>query len=660
MPAGAIVDNPKAIVRPRRRRHRSRRMRRPSRAPVVAAVAVAAKVALVALRVADGSGRTLASPLTPLVMIGEDAWLVLVFAAAEAALVRLGRVGPRASLVAGATSTALFAAVVAWTALNVPIARVFSTPSTFSMLNASGGAISDSIAVYLTAANLGVPAALMALAALLARASARRTALVRSPPATTRAAHGVAASLPRSACLGALLLVALAGARWQHAVSTLGLHRNAVTTLARTTFDHLRLEHGGTPGTASSSGLAGCAARDGASADLRDLRRTAAGRNVVWVILESTAARFLTAYGATREVTPHLSALAHDAVIFDHAYAAYPESIKGLFSMLCARPPLPGREAAAHAQARSPCDALPARLEAAGYRTALFHSGRFAYLGMRDVIADRGFDVLEDGATIGGQFRSSFGVDEASTVRKLLAYVDGLPAHHPFFAVYSPIAGHHPYHAPGNGPRPFAERSPADAYANDLFVSDAAFGELRAGLQRRGLDERTLYVIVGDHGEAFFEHEGNFAHAMFLYEENVRVPFVIAAPGSWRGTRRAPQLASLIDVAPTVLDLLGLLEPDAATPARGSAGQLGEAGRDRDRAGHSLLDPGPRLVRFFTDQGLTLAALRDGRWKLIAEQPSGRAHLFDLATDPGERQDLAAVDPDRAARYASCLDARGG
>jgi len=625
----------------------------------VAAVAVAAKLALLALRVADGGGRSLASPWTPLVMIAEDAWLVLAFAAAEAALFRLGHAGPRASVAAKVTSTALFAAVVAWTALNVPIARVFSTPSTFSLLNASGAAISDSIAVYLTAANLGVPAALVALAAILSRATARRAVFVRSrpsPPSKPSGTHGGGAALRSCAWIAALVLVALVGARWQRAVPTLGLHRNAVVTLARTTFNHLRLEHAGTSATPAVPSAA-CAAREGASADLRDLRRTAAGRNVVWVILESTAARFLTAYGASREVTPHLSALARDAVIFDHAYAAYPESIKGLFSMLCARPPLPGREAAAHAQARSPCDALPARLEAAGYRTALFHSGRFAYLGMRDVIADRGFDVLEDGATIGGAFRSSFGVDEASTVRKILAFVDGLPAHQPFFAVYSPIAGHHPYHAPGNGPRPFAERTPADAYANDLFVSDAAFGELRAGLQRRGLDERTLYVIVGDHGEAFFEHEGNFAHAMFLYEENVRVPFVIAAPGAWRGVRRAPQLASLIDVAPTLLDLLGLLAP---TPFGAVGGDTLAAGRDGDRVGRSLLDPRPRLVRFFTDQGLTLTALRDGRWKLIAEQPSGRAHLFDLATDPGERRDLAAVDPDRAARYASCLDARGG
>jgi len=638
-------------------------MRRPSRAPLVAAVAVAAKLAIVVLRVADGAGRDLASPWTPFVLVGEDAWLVLAFAAVEAPLFQVARRVPRAAPVAAAAAAALFAAVVAWTALNVPIARVFSTPSTFSMLNASGGAISDSIAPYLTVANLGVPAALMLLAVALARASARRAA--QPVPSDDEPARRSRPPLRTVACATGLVLAALLGARLRAVVPTLGLHRNAVVTLALTTFDHLRLERDGAATAPAPSGTpavpsplrvaadadgmtapAACAARDGAAADLRDLRRTVAGRNVVWVILESTAARFLTPYGAAREVTPHLSALARDALIFDDAYAAYPESIKGLFSMLCARPPLPGREAAAHAQARSPCAALPARLKAAGYRTALFHSGRFAYLGMRAVVADRGFDVLEDGATIGGAFRSSFGVDEASTVRKLLAFVDGpdglgsLPRDRPFFAVYSPIAGHHPYHAPGDGPRPFAERTAADAYANDLFVSDAAFGELRAGLQRRGLDEHTLYLIVGDHGEAFFEHEGNFAHTMFLYEENVRVPFVIAAPGAWHGVRRAPQLASLTEVAPTLLDLLGL--PDA------------------DRAGRSLLDPRPRLVRFFTDQGLTLSALRDGRWKLIAEQPSGRTRLFDLATDPGERRDLAAVDPDRAARYASCLNARGG
>lgn len=626
--------------------------------PIVAGVALAAKLAVIGLRLADGGGRALASPWAPLVLLADDAWLVLAFAAIEALARRvtqlpsLGRrVGPPVARGARVAVTVLFGATVTWMALNIPIARVFSTPATFSMLNASGGALADSVAVYLTVANVGIPLVLGALAiaarGLTMRRSARAHDAPPGPPSRGRVqtVFGVA-----GAC--ALVAIGVMGRRLQARVPTLGLHRNAVVTLVATTIAHLRTRGGSSWAESDGAPPAACDAQDGRAVDLRDLRGSAAGRNVVWIILESTAARFLTPYGAAREVTPNLAALARDALVFDDAYAAYPESIKGLFSMLCARPPLSGREAAQHAQGHTPCTPLPGTLRAAGYHTGLFHSGRFVYLGMRDVVANRGFDALEDGASIGGAFRSSFGVDEASTVRKLLAFVDGLPPGEPFFAIYSPIAGHHPYHAPGDGPRPFPERTSTDAYANDLFSGDAAFGLLRAGLARRGLDDRTLYLVVGDHGEAFYEHEGNFAHTLFLYEENVRVPFIVAAPGAWRGVRRAPQLASLIDVAPTLLDLLGMRDR-AGLPAPGRSG-------DSSEDGHSLLDPRRRLVRFFTDQGLTQSALRDGRWKLIAEQPSGRTRLYDLARDPGEQHDLADTQPVRAAFYAACLSARRG
>jgi arylsulfatase A-like enzyme len=167
-------------------------------------------------------------------------------------------------------------------------------------------------------------------------------------------------------------------------------------------------------------------------------------------------------------------------------------------------------------------------------------------------------------------------------------------------------------------------------------VADDAFGLLRAGLQARGLDQRTLYLVIGDHGEAFREHPGNVAHALFLYEENVRVPLLVAAPGQWRGQRRVPGLASLIDLAPTTLALAGLPVPPGY-------------------AGRSLLDGQGRLVPFFTEQGVRRAGLRDGRWKLILDQDSGRAQLFDLGLDPAERSDRAAAYPERVRRYRACL-----
>lgn len=587
----------------------------------MAAVVLGAKLLTVALRIADGAGRGLCSFWAPLALIHQDLWLVVLFGVAEAGAASAAGRRPALAPAMGAAMTFSYALVVLWVAVNVPVARLFATPATFAFLHATGGALGDSARVFVTPANVAAPLAVVALGFALALRPLR-------PP--IRLMPGVGLAL--------VAIVALAGAPATAHVATLGLHRNAVITLARSTAAHYLPVRPDGSDAADVDGAA-CAPAEGGASDLRDLRGAARGRNVVWVILESTAARFLAPYGAARDATPNLTALSRDAVLFESAYAAYPESIKGLFSMLCARRPIPGREASQLGAGATACDALPARLAADGYRTALLHSGRFAYLGMKTVVADRGFQRLEDGASVGGAFSSSFGVDEPATVRRLLAFVDGLQPGERFFAVYMPIAGHHPYHAPGQGPRPFVERVPADAYANDLFVGDAAFGQLRDGLRARGLDDRTLYVVVGDHGEAFLEHEGNFAHSLFLYEENVRVPLLIAAPGLTRGTRRVPQLASAVDVAPTILDLLGL--PPAAR-----------------HEGRSLLDPAPRLVSFFTDQGVPQAAVREGRWKFIDDRESGRAQLFDLSADPGERRNLAAADPGRVRRYRACLASR--
>jgi hypothetical protein len=66
------------------------------------------------------------------------------------------------------------------------------------------------------------------------------------------------------------------------------------------------------------------------------------------------------------------------------------------------------------------------------------------------------------------------------------------------------------------------------------------------------------------------------------------------------------------------------------------------------------------VVSFFTDQGLWQSAVRDGPWKLIEEHESGRARLYNLAADPGERIDVAPLEPARALHYRACLRARGG
>jgi len=187
---------------------------------------------------------------------------------------------------------------------------------------------------------------------------------------------------------------------------------------------------------------------------------------------------------------------------------------------------------------------------------------------------------------------------------------------------------------PEDGPFPQAEE--IDRYRNALHYSDAALGQLLHGLRKRGLYENTLFIIMGDHGEAFEQHSGNYGHTLFIYEENVRVPLVVAAPGAIHDPLQVDRVASLIDTAPTVLDLLGLPIPSTYQ-------------------GRSLLDSQSGMALFCTDYSLGLLGLRDGRWKCIHEVDSGRTMLFDLREDSDEKTDLAGLYPERVEAYRDHL-----
>jgi lipoteichoic acid synthase len=503
----------------------------------------------------------------------------------------------------------LYGAAVAYVAVNVAVARVLSSPLTWPMLRAARGALSDSIKHHATPASV-------VLMSLIVIAGAALPPLVRRAGQQSKAASAAFAV----ATCALMLLGPLATSR----VETAGLHRNALAALTVSALPRVASEPADDDWRAGPFG-------GQTGEDLTHLRGIAAGRNVVMVVLESAGAQYLRPYGAAADPTPNLTALARQAVLFEHAYAVYPESIKTLFSVLCAEHPAIDTPTEGYAQVAAP--ALAALLADSGYRTALFHSGRFMYLGMEAVVANRGYQTLEDAGAIGGAHESSFGVDEPSTVRRLLAWVDALPRGERFFLTYLPIAGHHPYDTPEAGPFPERpEHGDSDRYLNALHYADAALGELLNGLRARGLAENTLFVIFGDHGEAFGQHEGNYGHSLFLYEENIRVPYLVAAPGLFTEQVRVARPVSLVDTAPTILDLLGLPSPGTYQ-------------------GGSMLEGCHRLALFYADYSLSFLGLRDGCWKYIYELESGRSKLFDLCRDAAERDDLARRHPERVAAY---------
>jgi arylsulfatase A-like enzyme len=504
--------------------------------------------------------------------------------------------------------TAAYWFIVLYAAANIPVGRALSTPLTWPMVRAAGGALADSILLYLTGWNALLVGLTIAAAAVL--------------PRTLTRLRGHASQVAIACSLPVVALGPFAGSR----VDASGLDRNVVVALVRSALPQIRSRSA--DGDWRVSRFAGEHSDD----DLSPLMGLAAGRNVVVVVLESTAAQYLAPYGGEADVMPSLTALSRHALVFDNAYAVYPESIKGLFSILCSTSPAFDVDAEAYGSVA--CSPLPGVLRRAGYRTAMFHSGRFAYLGMEAIVSNRGFDVLEDAGRIGGNHESSFGVDEPSTVARMLSWIDGLSRGERFFLMYLPIAGHHPYDSPGGGIVPNADEF--GRYRNALRYGDDALGTLVDGLRARGLGENTLWIVFGDHGEAFGQHGGNYGHTFFLYDENVRVPFVVSAPGLTEGHTRVRRVVSLLDTAPTILNLLGLDTP---------AGYQGV----------SMLGGVPRMALFFTDYSRPLVGLRDGPWKFVYELDAARGRLFDLGTDPHETIDLSLDHRDRSTRYAEVV-----
>lgn len=539
--------------------------------------------------------------------VWQDALVVLAFLAVQAVAGhwRHGR----------AVVVTLYGCGVIYTAINAAVIRVLSTPLTLPMIRAARGALADSVLLQLTSSNLAVVVVIAAVGAALPWFCSRRTGEVRSARPVWRQTLGAAV----------LVVAAVAGGVAVTRIDTAGLHRNAVVALVESAF----------PRVSARARVADWTAplfESSPADDLSALRGIAAGRNVVMVGLESTAAQYLRAYGGENDLTPRLDDLIRHSVVFDHAYAVTPESIKGLFSVLCSR--YAAFDAPADAYRTTECQPIAGELGKAGYRTALFHSGRFGYLNMSAVVQHRGFDVLEDAAEIGGRRESSFGVDEPATVDRMLAWIDTLDDDDRFLLTYLPIAAHHPYAT--TSPGPFPEDDDWGRYRNAVREGDSSLGVLIDGLRSRGLYESTLWIVYGDHGEAFGQHEANYGHTFFLYEENVHVPFIVAVPGAIEATRRSRTSVSLVDTAPTILDLLGLPVP-------------------RGYQGRTALDGESRMVLFFADYSLSLVGLRDGRWKFVHDLASGRSKLFDLEGDVGEGNDRAADHPVRTAAYARVL-----
>ena len=386
-----------------------------------------------------------------------------------------------------------------------------------------------------------------------------------------------------------------------------------------------------------------CRSEDAASAPQLPpgLAGIARDRSVVWVILESAGARALPIYGNPRDTAPELSALARDAVVFERAYTAYPESIKGLFSILCSREPPPGTEASDYAVGRIGCVPIAEEMARAGYRTGLFHSGWFVYLGMRAVVEGRGFQELRDAATIASPYRSSFGVDDRldggcrARVRRFAA------------ARSAVLRGVHADRRPpslsraGRGaaavPRDDATPTPTPTTSTSPTRRSAGYARAcaRAGWT---IAWSTWWSAITARRSASIRRTSRMRCSSTRRTCACRSSSPRQALWPRRRAGRGARRSS-----------------PACSTSRPRRWRWPAVRIPQQYEGQSLVEARPRPARFSTEQGRRWVGLRDGRWKLIVDEDTGRAQLYDLEVDPGERNDSAGARPDVVERYRACV-----
>jgi hypothetical protein len=344
------------------------------------------------------------------------------------------------------------------------------------------------------------------------------------------------------------------------------------------------------------------------------------GRDFLLVTVDALRADHVGAYGYERPTTKHLDALARSGAVFERAYTATPHTSYALTSLMTGKymRPLLLQDIGVDS------DTWAGLLRLYGYRTAAFYPPAVFFIDparfkpFRDRSLDFEYRWVEfaEGERRIGQVKQYL----ASTTegQRLFMWVHLFGPHEP----YEPHAEY-----------PFGDHD-IDRYDAEVAAADATLGAIVKAF--RDKRPNAVVMVTADHGEEFGEHGGRY-HGTSVYEEQVRVPLVISAPGAI-APQRVSETVELVDLLPTVL---GGLEVPVPPRLRG-----------RD-LGPLLAKKRPPEAGFAYAETEDQQLLAEGMLRLVCARRVGACRLFDLSTDPGQKRDVAG---DRGADFTRLRD----
>jgi len=387
--------------------------------------------------------------------------------------------------------------------------------------------------------------------------------------------------------------------------------------------------------------------------------------NVVIIGVDTLRPDHLGCYGYDRNTSPGIDRFATQGVLFENVISHSPWTLPSFASIFTSLYPAQHGASALNSQLRTDQPTLAMMLLKKGYSTAAIINAPFLRPEFK---LDRGFEFYD--------YKPPFADRLADgTTADALAWIDGHMGE-PFFLFVHYFDPHLPYQPPAPYDTRFAPGYTGDLtasfdinlfpearatnfetmkavpaedwdyiralYDGEIAFTDRAVGELLAGLDRRNLRENTLIIFLSDHGEEFFEHEG-FEHGHTLYDELIKVPLIVSLPRQVPENARLKEHVRLIDIAPTVLDFLGI-EPASHMEGASLRPMITGEG-EMDAPAGSLLPPGIGFSEsmLYGPQRKSIVAYP---WKYVYDMMTGGCLLFDLRADPGETEDLAAARPE--------------
>ena len=351
---------------------------------------------------------------------------------------------------------------------------------------------------------------------------------------------------------------------------------------------------------------------------------------IILISIDTLRADHLPAYGYARIPTPAIDALARDGVVFENCYTHVPLTLPAHTSLLTGLlPPEHGVRNNIGFRVPDGTPTLASELRRVGYATGGAVS---AAVLRRETGIAQGFDWYDDELKAEGPEVRTTEVqrDGSETLERALSWLreranasSGEPPFL-FFHIFEP---HTPYAPPDR-----YRRAGISPYDGEVMYADEIVGRLFDELRRLDLFERSLIVLLSDHGEGLGDH-GEADHGVLLYREVMRVPFIVKLPGQEGGGRRVNDPVQLVDLNPTLREWAGLPpRPEQRGTSLLATLRGGPAPGDRRVYGESLYG---RLHFGWKE----LFSLTDSRFKLIL---APRPELYDVEKDASERHDLLA------------------